>query len=124
MAYRGALAVDPETLPLIEVVDFHHRAIDFKWQLRLEFLQLGGVRDDFFNVLANPPVAVYGEAEFLQSFQHLGLLLESRSLGNRVENRLERPLGDERGVELLQRTGGSVTWVLEQRFTRLLAFRV
>ncbi len=63
--FRG----DSETFPLIEAVDLHHRAIDFEGQLRFERLQFGGARDDFFDVLTNPPVPVCRKAELLQSLE-------------------------------------------------------
>ncbi len=50
--------------------------------------------------------------------------LEVHAFGDRVENRLQRTLGDECGVKLLQRAGSSVARVLEERFAGFFALRV
>ena len=95
--FMGVFVGDGETwglcgrtklLPLTEIVDLDHRAIDFKWQLRFEFLQFPGSRDDFLHVFTYPPVAMRRETEFLEGFQYFGLFLEFSTLGDRVEDRL------------------------------------
>ena len=102
---------------MLEGIDLNDGAVGLVRKIMSDAVELANGIQNFLSRIGQPPILVGRQSKLFEQRKNFGMKIDIHAFGcaGSVENNSERTLRRDFGIEMLERTGGGISWIGKQR---------